>query len=144
MKHASKMAAGSLIAASVLAIAGSASASVPAANHDSEFHAALRGSSAYSHVWGHSDYHRSGSRREVEVTLNNAPARIRRHNVVVYVNFRRVGTMYVTRYGHAERGWRTSHGQYVPWAGAGSPVRVRTTGGALVESGRYHADSGHD
>lgn len=117
-----------------------AGASAATAAADPEFYAAMHGSSAFPNARGHSEYERAGSSREVEVTLNNAPSRIRRHNVVVFVNLKRVGTMWVNRYGHAEREWKTSRGQFVPWAGSGSPVRVRTTGMTLVISGHYHLE----
>jgi hypothetical protein len=131
-------------AATALAlIVPAASASAPAAAAaDPEFHAVMHGSSAFPHARGHSEYSREGAKREADATLNNAPSRIRRHNVVVFVNGRRIGTMWVNRFGHADREWSTEHGQFVPWAGSGSPVRVRTAGGTLVISGRYHLEPG--
>lgn len=116
--------------------AGAASASDP------EFNARLHGSSAFPSTRGHSEYERTSTHREVEVTVNNAPGRLRGHSVTVFVNGRRVGTMRVNSAGHAEREWSTSRGQFVPWAGAGSPCRVRTASGTLVVSGRYVRESG--
>lgn len=117
-------------------VAPAASADATSAS-DPEFHARLHGSSSFPNTRGHSEYERNGARREVEVTVNNAPRRIRGHVVTVYVNRKRVGTMRINSAGHAEREWKTSRGQFVPWAGAGSPCRVRTAGGTLVVSGTY-------
>jgi hypothetical protein len=116
--------------------AGAASASDP------EFNARLHESPAFPNTRGHSEYGRTAAQREVEVTVNNAPGRIRGHLVTVFVNGRRIGTMRVNSAGHAEREWSTSRGQFVPWAGAGSPCRVRTASGTLVISGRYVRESG--
>jgi hypothetical protein len=133
-------AAAAATALALIVPAAGATASVSAAA-DPEFYAAMHGSSAFPNARGHSEYERTSTQREVDVTLNNAPNRIRRHNVVVFVNRKRVGTMWVNRFGHAEREWSTEHRQYVPWAGSGSPVRVRTTGGTLVISGYYHLET---
>ncbi len=135
-----RWAAGSAAAAAtaLALVVPAAGASAATAGADPEFYAAMHGSSAFPNARGHSEYERTSTKREVDVTLNNAPSRIRRHNVVVFVNGRRVGTMWVNRFGHAEREWSTEHRQFVPWAGSGSPVRVRTTGGTLVISGYYH------
>ena len=80
--------------------------------------------------------------REVEVTVNNLPARLRGHRVTVFVNGRRVGTMLVNSAGHAARQWKTEHGQFVPFARGGSLCRVRTGTGMLIVSGRYVREPG--
>jgi hypothetical protein len=108
---------------------------------DRDFLARLHGSSAFPNTHGHSEYDRTATHREVEVAVNNAPSRIRGHLVTVYVNRKKVGTMRVNRFGHAFRDWETSRGQFVPWAGAGSPCRVRTAKGKLVVSGTYVRES---
>lgn len=118
-----------------------ATAAAAATSSDPEFFATLHGSSAFPNTRGHSEYERTTHRREVEVTVNNAPRRLRGHLVTVFVNGKRVGTMRVNSAGHAEREWSTARGQFVPFAGSGSPVRVRTAGGTLVVSGIYHRES---
>jgi hypothetical protein len=121
----------------LLAPAVSASA---ATSGDPEFNARLHGSVAFRHAFGHSEYERTARHREVEVTVNNLPARLRGHRVTVFVAGRRVGTMLVNRAGHASREWKTERGQFVPLAGSGSPCRVRTSSGTLIVSGRYVLD----
>jgi hypothetical protein len=108
-----------------------------ATGSDPEFVARLHGSSAFPNARGHSEYERTSTHRQVEVTVNNLPGRLHGHRVTVYVNRKRVGTMRVNSAGHAEREWSTEHGQFVPWAGAGSPCRVRTASGTLIVSGTY-------
>lgn len=131
-------------AATALALAAPAvGASAPAAAAaDPEFFATMHGSSAFPNARGWSEYDRSSASKEVKVVLNNAPDRIRRHWVTVYVNLKRTGRMWVNRFGHARLERDTEHGQYVPWAGSGSPVRVRTGGGTLVIWGFYHPETG--
>lgn len=109
---------------------------------DPEFNARLHGSTAFPNARGHSEYERSSTHREVEVSVNNLPGRLRGHRVTVYVNRKRVGTMRVNSAGHAGREWSTEHRQFVPWAGAGSPCRVRTASNRLIVSGTYVRESG--
>jgi hypothetical protein len=111
-----------------------------AAASDPEYFASLRGSSYYNYrlARGWSEYERSSEGREVEVVLSNAPARLHNRWLTVYVNGRKAGRMYVDGRGHARLERDTEHGQYVPWATGGSPVRVRTSYNVLVVSGYYH------
>lgn len=101
-----------------------------------DLYARLTHSRTSPNATGHSDYER-GNGREVEVTVRHIPGQAGKR-VTVYVNYKKVGTMYVNRYGVAHREWDTDRGQYVPWAAAGDPVRVRTANGTLVASGWYH------
>ena len=117
-----------------------AAGAMAATSSDPEFFATLHGSTAFPNTRGHSEYERTTRQREVEVTVNNAPSRLRGHLVTVFVNLKRVGTMRVNSAGHAEREWKTTRGQFVPFAGSGSPVRVRTASGTLVVSGTYHRE----
>jgi hypothetical protein len=119
-----------------------ATGAAAATSSDPEFNARLHGSTAFPNTRGHSEYERTTHQREVEVTVNNAPGRLRGHLVTVFVNRKRVGTMRVNSAGHAEREWNTVRGQFVPFAGSGDPVRVRTASGTLVVSGTYHRESG--
>jgi len=112
-----------------------------AAATDPEFFARLHGSTHFPNARGHSEYERTSTHREVEVTVNNLPGRLRGHRVTVYVNRKRVGTMRVNSSGHAGREWNTGRGQFVPWAGSGSPVRVRTASNTLIVSGTYHRET---
>ena len=76
------------------------------------------------------------------MTVNNLPSRLHGHRVTVYVNRQKVGTMRVNDSGHASREWSTERGQFVPWAGSGSPCRVRTATNTLIVSGTYVRESG--
>ena len=93
----------------------------------------------FTHATGFSEYERIGSQREVEVTVNHIPG-LAGKRLKVYLNRQWVGTMLVRQTGYAHREWDTGHGENVPFASAGDPVRVRTPSGRLVVSGVYHAD----
>lgn len=110
----------------------------PAAIAATEVHvdARLHGSSSFSRATGFSEYERAGTQRDVEVTVNHV-ARLAGKTLKVYVNGNWVGTMPVRSTGFAHREWDTDHGQRVPFAAAGDPVRVRTMGGKLIASGIY-------
>jgi hypothetical protein len=99
--------------------------------------ARLHGSASFSRATGSSEYERTTRQRDVEVTVNNI-ARLAGKRVTVYVNLKKVGTILVSSTGRAHREWSTEHGQSVPFASAGNPVRVRTASGTLVASGTYH------
>ncbi len=119
------------------------SASAAAGGSDPDFFARLHGTTAFSSARGHSDYERTATHRDVEVTVNNLPARLRGRRVTVFISGKKVGTMLVNSVGHASREWQTEHGQFVPFAGTGSLCRVRTASGALIVSGRYVRESDH-
>lgn len=130
-----------LICGLLTAAAVGAGGLAPAANAatDVDLHAILSHSKAFPNATGHSDYERGGGQREVEVTVRHI-AKLAGKRVSVYVNYKKVGTMLVNRYGVAHREWDTERGQYVPYASAGNPVRVRTASGTLVASGWYHRE----
>lgn len=141
--HLVKLSAG-LATATVmgLTLAVPAVSAGAATGGDPEFNARLHGSTAFPNARGHSEYERTSSHREVEVTVNNLPGRLHGKRVTVYVNRQKVGTMLVNSSGHASREWDTERGQFVPWAGAGSPCRVRTASNTLIVSGTYVREAG--
>lgn len=127
-----------LLAAGALGVGGLA----PTANAATEvdLHAVLSHGDAFPNATGHSEYDRSGTaNRDVEVTVRHI-VRLAGTRLVVVVNNKRVGTMRVNSSGAAHREWDTERGQYVPYAAAGDPVRVRVLDGPLVATGRYHRD----
>lgn len=134
-----------LATAAVLSLALAAPA-IPAgaatARAEVDLHAALHGSTAFPNARGHSEYERSFAQREVEVTVHNLPGRLHGHRVTVYVNRQKVGTMLVHHTGTASGDWSTERGQFVPFASAGSPCRVRTAGNTLIVSGTYVREPG--
>jgi hypothetical protein len=101
--------------------------------------ARLDGSSSYSAATGRSEYESDSDGRDVEVTVAHI-SRLAGKRVTVVVGGHRVGTMLVSSTGRAHREWDTEHGQYVPVTSAGDTVKVRTSGGTLVASGRYHVE----
>ena len=134
-----------LATAAVMSLALAAPA-IPAgaatARAEVDLRAALHGSTAFPNARGHSEYERSSAKREVEVTVTRLPERLHGHRVTVYVNGQKVGTMLVRHTGTASREWSTERGQFVPFAGSGSPCRVRTGSMTLIVSGTYVREPG--
>jgi hypothetical protein len=110
---------------------------------ETDFFTFLRASDHFPGARGNSEYERQGTGREVEVTVTRI-ASLAGRRVSVRVNGHKVGTMRVSSRGRAHREWSTAHGQSVPSASAGSPVRVRTAGGTLIVSGRYKLEPDSD
>ena len=102
-----------------------------------ELAASLSGSHSFPGAHGRSEYDRNGTNRDVEVTVLGI-TRLAGHRVTVFVAGKKVGTMLVSPAGTAHRDWETQRGQFVPFASAGSTVKVRTASGTLVASGTYH------
>ena len=123
----------------VIAIAA-ATATPALAAAETDYVTRLAPAAHYPGARGNSEYDREGTKREVEVTIAGLH-RLAGRRVAVYVSGTRVGTMRVSSAGRAHRDWSTSHGQSVPSATAGSTVKVRTSGGTLIASGRYHLES---
>jgi len=128
------------IAVPVVIALAAATAAPALAAAETDYVASLRQAAQYPSARGHSEYDREGTKREVEVTVSGI-RRLAGRRVAVYVSGTKVGTMRVSSVGRAHREWSTSHGQSVPSAGAGSTVKVRTSGGTLIASGRYHLES---
>jgi hypothetical protein len=114
-------------------------AAIARADSGIDLSARLHHSATSSNATGYSEYDRDATGREVEVTVRHIRG-LSGHRVIVYVNYQRVGTMFVNRYGVAHREWDTDRGQFVPFAASGDPIRVRTAGGRLVASGWYHLE----
>ena len=129
-----------LAAAPVVAALAAVGVAVPAqAAVETDFFTFLRASDHFAGARGNSEYEREGAGREVEVTVTGITSLAGRR-VSVRVNGHKVGTMRVSSRGRAHREWSTAHGQSVPSASAGSPVRVRTAGGTLIVTGTYKLD----
>lgn len=139
VKWSAGLASAAALGLTLLAPAVSASA---ATSSEVDLHARLHGSAAFPNARGHSEYERRAGNREVDVTVNDLPSRLRGHRVTVFVAGKRVGTMLVNSAGHATREWKTERGQFVPFASVGSLCRVRTSSGALIVTGRYVRESG--
>lgn len=103
--------------------------------------AGLNGSSAFSAATGRSEYGCDSSGRDVEVTVTHV-SRLSGQKVTVVVAGHTVGTMLTLSTGRAQREWDTERCQHVPVKSVGDTAKVRTAGGTLVASGRYHAERG--
>jgi len=101
-----------------------------------DLRARLDGSTAFLRASGFSEYDRNATERDVEVTVRNI-ARLAGKRVTVYVSGSKVGTIRVRAAGVAHREWDTERGQFVPIASAGDFVKIRTTAGSLVASGKF-------
>ena len=123
----------------VVALAAGMTAPAQAAT-ETDYSTHLKPASQYPGARGDSEYEREGGKREVEVTVTGIRGLAGRR-VAVYISGRKIGTMRVSSTGRAHRDWSTSHGQSVPSASAGSTVKVRTSGGMLIASGRYRLDT---
>ena len=123
-----------------IALAVGMAAPVQAAS-EIDYFTHLMPASQYPGARGDSEYEREGNKREVEVTVTGI-RQLAGRRVAVSINGRKVGTMLVSSTGRAHRDWSTSHGESVPSARAGSTVKVRTSGGTLIASGRYRLDTG--
>lgn len=124
----------------VLAALGVGSAAPVAHAADVDLLARLAGSAAFPNATGHSEYERTATEREVEVTVTHI-AKLAGKRVSVFVNGKKVGTMLVSSTGRAHREWDTEHGQFVPFASAGDPIKVRKADGTLVAKGTYRRDT---
>lgn len=124
----------------VLLASGFAVAAPAAHAAEVDFFTRLAGSATFPNPSGHSEYDRSAGEREVEVTVTHI-AKLAGKRVTVFVNFKKVGTMRVSSIGGAHREWDTDRGQYVPYASAGDPIKVRTASGKLVAKGIYRRET---
>jgi hypothetical protein len=124
-----------LAVSATLVVTGVPTAATAATEID--LHAALHHSAAYTTATAYSEDEQEGTAREVGVTLRHVLG-LAGQRVSVFVNYKKVGTMVVSRFGNAHRAWETTDGQYVPMAAAGAPERVRTAGGTLIAAGRYY------
>ena len=125
----------------VFSLFGLGAASAVADTHV-ELHASLSGSKAFPHARGSSTFERKGGARDVDVTVSGI-ARLSGKRVTVFVAGKKVGRVLVSPGGTAHRDFSTADGEFVPFASAGSRVRVTTSRGKLVASGTYHRDRDH-
>jgi FlaG/FlaF family flagellin (archaellin) len=111
-------------------------ASALAATHV-ELFASLHGSKAFPQAHGSSTYERTGTSRDVKVTVQSIKS-LAGKKVTLYVAGKKVGKILVTAGGTATGEFSTAQGDKVPFSSAGSRVKVRTASGTLVASGTYH------
>jgi hypothetical protein len=122
----------------IFSLLGLGAASAVASNHV-ELHASLSGAKSFPHAHGSSTFEHKGSARDVDVTVSGI-SRLAGKRVTVFVAGKKVGRILVSAGGTAHRDFSTVDGEFVPFAAAGSKVRITTASGTLVASGTYHRD----
>ncbi|HEX5166111.1 MAG TPA: hypothetical protein VFV93_11995 [Thermomicrobiales bacterium] len=120
----------------VLALIGLLVFSVSADAKGAETIVRLKGSSSYPGVSGKAKYKVDGTQREFEVEIEDANRLIGK-TLTVSVNGKTVGTMRVNSFGSAALERNTRLRQTVPTITSGATVRITTSTGVLVASGRF-------
>ena len=98
--------------------------------------AALSGSTAFPGVNGEAKWKSKGGERELEVQIQDAKS-LAGKRLAVRIGGKLVGHMRVSALGRARLVKSTQAGQSVPTSVAGKGVRIKTSTGALVASGRF-------
>jgi hypothetical protein len=98
--------------------------------------AALSGSSAYTSVNGEAKWKAKGGERELEIQIEDAKA-LAGKRLAVRIGGKLVGHMKVSALGRARLVRSTEAGQNVQTSVTGKSVRISTSGGTLVASGRF-------
>jgi hypothetical protein len=96
----------------------------------------LHGSPAYPLATGASQYQAQPGQSEFQAEVEHVRSLAGRQ-LLVKVNGTTVGRMTVSSLGQADLTLNSELGQHVPAISAGSTVKVTTTTGTLVVSGRY-------
>ena len=96
----------------------------------------LDGSRAYPSANGKAKYANEGGEKEFEVEVEDARS-LAGQTLAVIVDGRRVGSLKLNRIGDGELNLNSDEGDQVPTIVSGSRVRVRTSDGTLVVSGRF-------
>ena len=98
--------------------------------------AALSGSTAFPSVNGEAKWKSKAGERELEVQIQGA-TKLAGKRLAVRIGGKLVGHMKVSALGRARLVKSTQAGQSVPASVAGKAVKIRTSAGALVASGRF-------
>ena len=125
----------------IFSLLGVSATSALASNHV-ELHASLSGAKSFSQAHGSSTFERNGSARDVNVTVSGI-SRLAGKRVTVFIAGKKVGKILVSSGGTAHRDFSTADGEFVPFASAGSKVRITTSKGTTIASGTYHRDVDH-
>jgi hypothetical protein len=120
----------------VLALLMSFSVASAALANDADVRISLKGSSAYPNAKGAAKYRDRGGEREFQVEVENIKS-LAGKTLTVLVGDANVGSMRVSSLGIARLNLNTTRGQAVPVIRSGSVVKVKTSGGVLVVSGRF-------
>lgn len=98
--------------------------------------ASLSGGSSFPTAKGKAVYKADGGEREFQVEVENVKS-LAGKSLNVYVNGAKVGSAKVNSLGEARLNLNTKNGNAVPQVAAGTTVRVTTSGGTLVVSGKF-------
>lgn len=98
--------------------------------------AALSGSAAFPGVNGEAKWKSKGGERELEVQIQDA-TKLAGKRLTVRIGAKVVGHMKVNALGRARLVKSTQSGQSVPTSVAAKAVKIKTSAGALVASGRF-------
>ena len=98
--------------------------------------AALSGSTAFPGVNGEAKWKSKEGERELEVQIQDAK-KLAGKQLTVRIGGKVVGHMKVSALGRARLVKSTQAGQSVPASVAGKAVKIKTSGGTLVASGRF-------
>ena len=98
--------------------------------------AALSGSTAFPGVNGEAKWKSKEGERELEVQIEDAK-KLAGKQLTVRIGGKVVGHMKVSALGRARLVKSTQAGQSVPASIAGKAVKIKTSGGTLVASGRF-------
>ena len=98
--------------------------------------AALSGSTAFPGVNGEAKWKSKEGERELEIQIQDAKKLVGKQ-LTVRIGGKVVGHMKVSALGRARLVKSTQAGQSVPASIAGKAVKIKTSGGRLVASGRF-------
>ena len=110
--------------------------SVPAVLAAGGTRVALKPAKAFPVAKGSATFKAKGGERELEAEVEHI-RRLAGRRVVFSVAGKKVGVAKVSRLGAAHISRNSERGQLVPSVGAGTAVKVRTTGGVLIVSGSF-------
>lgn len=96
----------------------------------------LAAGSSFPGAKGKATYKSDGSEREFQVEVENIKS-LAGTSLKVYVNGAQVGSAKVNGLGEARLNLNTDSGNAVPQVAAGTKVRVTTSAGTLVVSGKF-------
>ena len=96
----------------------------------------LKAAKAFPAAKGSAKFKSSAEERELQVEVEHI-RRLAGKRVVFVVGGKKIATKKVNRFGAAEINRNSQRGQFVPAVGAGTSVRVKTAGGALIVKGSF-------
>jgi len=96
----------------------------------------LKSARVFPAAKGSAKFKATAEERELHVEVEHV-RRLAGKRVVFIVGGKQIATKKVNRFGAAEINRNSQRGQFVPAVGAGTSVKVKTAGGALVVKGSF-------